>query len=75
MLSSASFVLADGNGVEKLTLTGTSAINGTGNTLHNVLIGNAAANQLDGKAGNDEMRGGKATTPTSSTGRATGSTS
>ncbi len=45
--------------VEKLTLTGTSATNATGNTLDNVLIGNAAANRLDGKTGVDEMRGGK----------------
>ena len=40
-------------GVENLTLTGTSAINGTGNELDNVLIGNSAANILTGGAGND----------------------
>ena len=39
--------------VENLTLTGTSAINGTGNTLDNVLTGNSAANVLTGGAGND----------------------
>jgi Ca2+-binding RTX toxin-like protein len=39
--------------VENLTLTGTSAINGTGNALDNVLIGNSAANVLTGGAGND----------------------
>ena len=39
--------------VENLTLTGTSAINGTGNTLDNVLAGNSAANLLTGGAGND----------------------
>ncbi|MCC7114338.1 MAG: hypothetical protein IT520_08150 [Burkholderiales bacterium] len=44
--------------VENLTLTGTAAINGTGNTLANVLTGNTAANTLNGGAGNDTMRGG-----------------
>jgi Ca2+-binding RTX toxin-like protein len=39
--------------VEKLTLTGTSAINGTGNALDNILTGNSAANVLTGGAGND----------------------
>ena len=44
--------------VENLTLTGTAAINGTGNTLANTLTGNAAANILDGGAGADTMIGG-----------------
>src|SRR5262245_27972177 len=44
--------------VEYLTLTGTGAINGTGNGLANQLIGNAANNVLSGKAGADTMRGG-----------------
>jgi Ca2+-binding RTX toxin-like protein len=44
--------------VENLTLTGTSAINGTGNTLDNVLIGNSAGNTLTGDAGNDVLDGG-----------------
>lgn len=43
--------------VENLTLTGTSAINGTGNDLANNLIGNAAANQLRGGDGNDMLNG------------------
>jgi len=43
--------------VENLTLTGTSAINGTGNTLDNVLLGNSAANTLSGDAGNDVLNG------------------
>ncbi|MDF2444858.1 MAG: Hemolysin-type calcium binding domain protein [Moraxellaceae bacterium] len=46
-----------GNNVENLTLT-TSATNGTGNALNNVLIGNAAANSLTGGAGNDILDGG-----------------
>jgi trimeric autotransporter adhesin len=44
--------------VENLTLTGTAAINGTGNALDNVLIGNAAANVLSGGEGNDSLDGG-----------------
>ncbi len=55
MLSSVSYDLA-GQYIEKLTLTGTSALDGTGNSLDNVLVGNAAANRLDGKTGIDEMR-------------------
>jgi len=42
-----------GANVENLTLTGTGAINGTGNALNNVLTGNSAANVLTGGAGND----------------------
>lgn len=45
--------------VEKLTLTGTAPINGTGNPLANVLQGNAAANTLNGDAGNDTLIGGE----------------
>jgi Ca2+-binding RTX toxin-like protein len=44
--------------VEKLILTGTAAIDGTGNDLDNTLTGNAAANTLDGGAGADLMIGG-----------------
>ncbi len=58
VLSSVSYDLM-GQHIERLTLTGTSAINGTGNSLDNVLAGNAAANRLDGMRGVDEMRGGK----------------
>jgi serralysin len=47
-----------GANLENLTLTGTSAINGTGNTLDNVLTGNSAANTLTGGAGNDTLDGG-----------------
>ena len=42
-----------GANVENLTLTGAAAINGTGNTLNNVLTGNSAANVLTGGLGND----------------------
>jgi len=52
----SSITLTLGANVENLTLSGTTAINGTGNTLANVLIGNAAANTLAGGAGNDTFR-------------------
>jgi len=39
--------------VENLTLSGVSAIDGTGNALDNVLVGNSAINTLTGGAGND----------------------
>jgi hypothetical protein len=42
-----------GSNVEDLVLTGTAAINGTGNALANTMTGNAAANTLVGGAGND----------------------
>jgi Ca2+-binding RTX toxin-like protein len=44
-----------GANVETLMLTGTTAINGTGNTFNNVLLGNSAANTLDGGVGADTM--------------------
>ncbi len=44
--------------VEDLELTGSAAIDGTGNTLRNTLRGNAAANRLDGGAGADVLVGG-----------------
>jgi serralysin len=56
-----------GANLENLTLTGTSAINGTGNSLNNTLTGNSGANILnggggtnilDGGAGNDTLIGG-----------------
>ncbi|MEY4254862.1 MAG: bifunctional hemolysin/adenylate cyclase precursor [Pseudomonadota bacterium] len=54
--SAATYTL--GANVENLTLTGTTAINGTGNTANNILIGNSAANVLNGGAGNDFLTGG-----------------
>jgi Ca2+-binding RTX toxin-like protein len=47
--------------VENLTLTGTAAINGTGNAANNVITGNSANNTLNGDAGNDTLDGGAGT--------------
>ena len=47
--------------VENLILTGTTAVNGTGNGLANGMTGNSAANQLNGGAGNDTLDGGTGT--------------
>jgi Ca2+-binding RTX toxin-like protein len=54
--SSVSFALPDN--VENLTLTGTAAINGTGNSLANVITGNASANVISGGGGADTLTGG-----------------
>jgi Ca2+-binding RTX toxin-like protein len=56
ILSSVTWTL--GANVERLTLTGSGAINGIGNTLGNTLTGNAGANALNGGAGNDTLSGG-----------------
>jgi Ca2+-binding RTX toxin-like protein len=47
-----------GANVEKLTLTGSGDIDGTGNDVVNELTGNSGANVLDGKLGSDELTGG-----------------
>jgi Ca2+-binding RTX toxin-like protein len=47
-----------GTNVENLTLTGTAAIDGDGNSLNNTITGNDAANTLDGGSGNDTLNGG-----------------
>ena len=54
--SSVSFTL--GANVEKLTLTGTGAISGTGNSAVNTIIGNGANNSLNGSSGSDTLTGG-----------------
>jgi Ca2+-binding RTX toxin-like protein len=47
-----------GANLERLFLTGTAAVNATGNTLANFILGNDAANRIDGKTGADIMIGG-----------------
>lgn len=59
--SAVSFSLAASTGVgfvEKLVLTGTAAVNGTGNALANTVTGNAGANLLRGLGGHDVIAGG-----------------
>ncbi|HEY8260713.1 MAG TPA: calcium-binding protein, partial [Methylosinus sp.] len=53
--SSISYTLTDN--VENLILTGSASINGTGNTLDNVIVGNTGNNVLSGLAGNDSLTG------------------
>jgi uncharacterized delta-60 repeat protein len=47
-----------GDNQENLTLAGTAAINGTGNSLDNTITGNSARNVLTGGTGADKMVGG-----------------
>jgi Ca2+-binding RTX toxin-like protein len=56
VMTAATYTL--GTNLENLTLTGAVAINGTGNTVDNVLVGNSAINTLTGGAGNDLLGGG-----------------
>jgi Ca2+-binding RTX toxin-like protein len=44
--------------VENLTLTGLMAINGTGNELANMIVGNGGKNALSGMDGDDTLTGG-----------------
>ncbi|PWK30688.1 calcium-binding protein [Cupriavidus plantarum] len=56
VISSVTYTLS--NNVEALVLTGTLAIDGTGNTRDNSLRGNDANNVLNGGGGGDYMAGG-----------------
>ena len=57
--SSISYTL--GSNVEHLTLTGSTALIGTGNDANNRLTGNSGSNTLTGGAGNDTLDGGAGT--------------
>jgi len=61
--ASITYTLPDN--VENLTLTGTAAIDATGNALANVLVGNSASNVLDGGAGIDTADYSRETSPVS----------
>lgn len=50
--------LAAYDGIEHATLTGTGAVNASGDSDDNVLVGNSNANRLDGRGGLDQLIGG-----------------
>jgi trimeric autotransporter adhesin len=54
--SSITYTLTDN--VDNLTLTGSADIDGTGNVLDNIILGNSGANVLDGLAGDDTISAG-----------------
>ena len=56
--TSVTFSLSGIANVENIILTGTAAINATGNGLGNLMTGNMAVNRLRGGAGADTMDGG-----------------
>ncbi|MFM6269093.1 MAG: calcium-binding protein, partial [Dolichospermum sp.] len=56
--SSVTFDLTVFPNIENLTLTGTTAINGTGNAGNNTIIGNSGNNTLNGGGGRDILTGG-----------------
>lgn len=59
VVASISYTL--GTEVERLSFTGTAALNGIGNTLNNAINGNSGANLLRGLAGNDNLDGNAGT--------------
>lgn len=56
VISTGSMTL--GANLERLALTGSSTISGTGNSAANAITGNRAANSIDGGLGNDKLTGG-----------------
>jgi Ca2+-binding RTX toxin-like protein len=54
--SSTNYIMGEMS--HQLTLTGSAAINGTGNDLDNIITGNSGANWLWGAGGNDTINGG-----------------
>ena len=45
--------------IENLVLTGSAALNGTGNVTNNVITGNSGTNTLSGGQGDDRLKGGQ----------------
>lgn len=58
VLSNSTFSLAGMGAVERLVLTGSGVIDGSGNGFANEIVGNAKANTLTGGSGNDTLTGG-----------------
>jgi Ca2+-binding RTX toxin-like protein len=58
IFASVGFKLLAAQQIESLTLTGSAAINASGNELNNLLTGNASDNILNGEVGNDTLTGG-----------------
>ncbi len=56
VVSAISYSLG-GQHVERLTLTGSGDLKGTGNSLNNAIVGNAGNNILKGGGGNDTLNG------------------
>ncbi|MDC3045057.1 hypothetical protein OA098_03155, partial [Prochlorococcus sp. AH-736-B04] len=57
-LIQASVTYTASSNIENLTLTGSTDINATGNSLDNILTGNEGTNTLDGGGGDDTLTGG-----------------
>ncbi|RJF89326.1 calcium-binding protein [Oleomonas cavernae] len=55
--ASVTFTL-EPSGFENLVITGSAAVNGTGNSVANTIAGNAGDNQLYGMSGDDSLDGG-----------------
>src|SRR6185437_7745577 len=56
--ASVSCTLAASQEIDKLVLSGTAAINGTGNEFANIIIGNSGANILTAGTGGATINGG-----------------
>lgn len=55
--STVSWTLGSGSGLENLVLLGTGNINGTGNTVSNIITGNSGNNTLNGGTAGDTLIG------------------